>query len=137
MRPFFFPCAAVLMMLVCWSAAASDNVLRKCVAGDGSVSYQNAACTGETAWTRPFESAPEDQRASPVRQADSRPAQAHGQMPPRGNAAPSEREKRAAACNAAKARRKQTLDQVGLQRTYELLSRLDREVYAACKGVDR
>ncbi|MFZ5636973.1 MAG: hypothetical protein ACOY82_10375 [Pseudomonadota bacterium] len=37
-------------------------------------------------------------------------------------------------CEAAKARRKATLDKVGLKRTFDLLSRLDNEVWAACKG---
>lgn len=37
-------------------------------------------------------------------------------------------------CKTAKAKRKATLDRVGLKRTYDLLSQLDREVWEVCKG---
>lgn len=36
-------------------------------------------------------------------------------------------------CQAAKARRDDTLRRVGLRRTHELLRRLDDDVYEACK----
>ena len=38
-------------------------------------------------------------------------------------------------CRDAKAHREDVLDRVGLSRTYDLLQRLDREVYDACKDV--
>jgi hypothetical protein len=130
---------ACLLMLVVGTATASDNVLRKCVAADGSVTYQNAACASrsEAAWERPFEA---EAVAAPVAaRPDAMPARRHAdsRAPAGGASRTSDRERRAAECQAAKARRKQTLDQVGLRRTYELLSQLDRDVFAACKGVDR
>jgi hypothetical protein len=129
---------ACLLMLVVGTATASDNVLRKCVAADGSVTYQNAACASrsEVAWERPFQAGAD---AAPVAPLPDVPARRHAESraPAGGASRTSDRERRAAECQAAKARRKQTLDQVGLRRTYELLSQLDRGVFAACKGVDR
>jgi hypothetical protein len=129
---------AACLLLATADAAASDNVLRKCVAADGSVSYQNTSCAADAqVWARPFEPAADEGQREPPRQSSASTRNADTVSTSRAGSAPSERDRRAAACRSAKAHRKQTLDAVGLRRTYELLSRLDREVAAACKGVDR
>jgi hypothetical protein len=123
------------------AVTAADSVLRKCIAADGSASYQNVTCPSdsEAAWEREFD---------PVVEADPPPPRPAVRMPggrdvSGGNrsrsgassAAASTLAGRLATCDAARRKRKSILDAVGLARTYDLLSRLDREVWAACKGL--
>jgi hypothetical protein len=45
------------------------------------------------------------------------------------------RDQQRANCQAAKNQRQEILDRAGLNRTYDLLQRLDATVYNACKGL--
>ena len=49
--------------------------------------------------------------------------------------APNARDELVRRCNAAKRHRDDVLNQIGLQRTYELLQALDKQVADACRGL--
>lgn len=121
-----------LLSIVC-APSALAGTLYKCVAR-GSVAYQTSPCEpgSVTAWTREFQPDP------PPPAARARSADPRGKEP---------RERYVAyrpvrwrvqrepldPCEAAKAKRERELARVGLKRTFDLLRRLDDEVYDACK----
>lgn len=122
------------------SAAATDGgTLHVCIDARGVRAYQDTPCAAatRTLGTRDFTRIAIDPALSARTQAiqTEMDRRNHGggakttvvRGATRRAAAPS-------ACEAAKARRKATLDRVGLKRTFDLLSRLDGEVWDACKG---
>ena len=120
------------------AAQATAQEIHTCIDSKGIKSYQNAPCDPgqHTASVRSYLAKPEDPavaarsaaiqqemdrrnrpsgKATVVRTANRRPA---GPTP----------------CQAAKAKREATLKRVGLKRNFDLLSRLDSEVWDVCKG---
>ena len=109
---------------------------QKCIAADGHVTRTSEACgPGErlagsyeavpepvTAGANVVSAAPGAQRAP--RQASRNSVGTRGKAP--GRAA-------ADRCQAARDRRERTLARVGLKRTFDLLRKLDDEVWAACR----
>lgn len=119
-------------------APAASGTLHVCVDARGVKSYQDTPCAGRTRslGSRDFVRAAID----PALSARTRAIEA--EMDRRNHGGGRSVATRGAArkpagpspCEAAKAKRKATLDKVGLKRTFDLLSQLDNEVWAACKG---
>lgn len=139
-------CRLVLLTLVlCVDAPA--QMVHKCVGRDGTASYQSQPCTRDAREVRTYEAAPEPPpTAEQLRTLEQRRARERAESAFLSRRAGTDRHaversrivrerpaQSATACEAAKAARQQTLDVVGLKRNYELLSRLDANVRAACK----
>jgi hypothetical protein len=125
----------VLLLAAAFNAEA--QAIYKCVGTKGAVSYQSIPCTSGATTARtinyvaaPAPIAPRAPYVAP-RPAPSayRPSYAYA------NPAYDERAQRKANCQAAKDGREVTLDQVGLNRTFDLLRQLDDDVAFACKGL--
>lgn len=120
-------------------AVAADGVLYTCVDAKGRRAYQNQPCPpgSETHAARPYvdpgwnaqaaAKVEADRRAVAARRAARSGGYAFGQPAPRGA------DPKVARCRNARKHRDTVLEAVGLNRTYDLLSRLDREVWEACK----
>lgn len=120
--------------------------VHKCIGADGVPSYQSAPCAGQSAsaiYEATPDSAADVARARGLEQKRVRQGLVLARIAGtdgRGNAyagsrGSDARDRQRANCEAAKARRKRTLEMVGLSRTYDLLHQLDRQVYEACKGL--
>jgi len=130
--------------LIAGAPVVDAQSLHKCVARTGQVSYQSHPCDGDarTAWVR--EAAPEAP-PPPERQAAMRREKARRDVGsdylsqlarrrrgrPVGHAISTSRD--ATACEAARRRREAVLERAGLERTFDLLRRLDDEVARACR----
>jgi hypothetical protein len=115
----------------------------KCVGKGGAVSFQSFPCAADEAMRGAYAARPETRRDMEIAQEKQRDAARQAQVMSRmaGTDRPastvawsSNFDEERARCEAAKAHREQTLRQVGLARTYELLQRLDEIVREACKG---
>ena len=129
---------AFLAICLLPAAQATAQQIHTCIDAKGIKSYQNAPCDPgqRTASVRSYEAKPDDPalaarsvaiqqemdrrnrpggKATVVRTSNHRPS---GPTP----------------CQAAKAKRETTLKRVGLKRNFDLLSRLDSEVWEVCKG---
>jgi Domain of unknown function (DUF4124) len=121
------------------TAQARAQDIHTCIDARGMKSYQNAPCAEgqRTASVRSYETKPEDPviaaRMAAIQQEMDRRNRPVGRSAPirTGNA---RRASGPTPCQAAKAKRKATLDRVGLKRNFDLLSRLDSEVWEVCKG---
>lgn len=135
--------------LVCalWSAQGAAQTVHKCVMADGTASYQSLPCDGparEAArWDAPPEPPPSAEQLATLAllrehgRAESEFLSRRAGTGRRESGASRTQVIRAAgrpsSCDAARATRDQTLERVGLKRTYELLSRLDEQVRKACR----
>jgi hypothetical protein len=136
----FLRLSALALFVACLlpPAQASAHEIHTCIDAKGRKSYQNMPCAPEqrTASVRRYENRSEDPALA------SRTAAIQQEMDrrnrPTGKATVVRTGTRRAAgptpCQAAKAKRKATLDRVGLKRNFELLSQLDSEVWEVCKG---
>ncbi len=132
MRPARCPVVIVLLLLTA-AAPAAATAVHKCRLVDGRIVYQSAGCApGErTLATWEAIADPPATQAPQPRVASTRgPARARAPARRRSAAAS---ESRVDSCSAAKERRDAIERRVGLSRTYELLSALQREVYDACR----
>ncbi|MEN1956483.1 hypothetical protein [Luteimonas changyuni] len=115
-----------------WPAQA--QTVQKCIDAAGHVTLTSAECGDGQRLAERYDAVPEPAAAArqvnAARQAgpsvragvrNARPARPRA----RGKPAPDR-------CQAARERREQTLRRVGLKRTFDLLRRLDDEVWAAC-----
>lgn len=122
-----------------WCAHVDAQGVHKCIAPDGAVSYRDTPCERPSRdaadWEAPQDLPPSRPvetshaaaiRADRPRSTPGRSARSAGTHIARGAPKPS-------ACEAAKAHRDQTLERVGLKRTFDLLSRLDEQVRNACR----
>lgn len=129
-----------LLLLIVTAAGAqpppaeTDGILRKCVAVDGAVSYQDAPCAAatRTAWERNVPPEPASAPRSPPTFA-APATRASGTSSIRRSRAASRRPADDA-CTRARARRERVLAEVGLRRTFSLLRTLDDEVVRACRA---
>lgn len=132
-----------ILLLIAFPARAQQ--VHKCASGDGQVSYQSAPCEAGQRTLQQWQAPPEPVATPPLRLrltapvASSRKASAgpRAGAKPRTRAVPgsviaAENNGGSAACMAAKRKRQDTLERVGLKRTYALLQRLDNAVWRAC-----
>ena len=138
---------AASLWLVCawWSGHAAAQSVHKCVAADGEVSYQSHPCGGRSRETQRWNAPPDpppstEQLAAQALLHERGRAESEFLSRRAGTHTRGEGKTRAnrtvpqpSACEAAKASRQQTLERVGLKRTYDLLSRLDEQVRKACR----
>lgn len=134
----------LLLPLACLAGDAPATAdIHVCIDAGGHVAYQGTPCTDgqRTRAVRSYEA----QAFDPALAARTRAIEQemdrrnHGGTGTRGMRAAGARAGKPVKappdpCKAAKAKRKATLDRVGLKRTYDLLSQLDREVWEVCKG---
>jgi hypothetical protein len=131
--------ACLLLPLACLASEAPATAdIHVCIDAGGHVAYQSMPCADgqRTRAVRNYRA----QAVDPALAARTR--EVEREMDRRNHGGAGARSMRVGKpakaapdpCKAAKARRKATLDRVGLKRTYDLLSQLDREVWEVCKG---
>lgn len=124
------PLIALLLLL---AGPAPAEILYRCIARDGAVSYQSPPCSASARLDRVVEYRPEpvaNAARSPARPASTHRASRDGHRTATAGHMP--RTTAADRCRAARARRDAALERLGLKRTYVQLSRLDAGVRAAC-----
>jgi hypothetical protein len=128
--------AAIGVLLSVCASTASAQVVYKCVGKGGAASFQSAPCPVSARTERTISAIPD-----PVQ---PRAAPYVAQQPTYNSyAGPAtyvatgydERAQRKANCQYVKDQREATLDRVGLNRTFDLLRKLDDDVARACKGL--
>lgn len=130
----------VWLVFLLGSATAGAETLYRCVEATGAVSYQAQVCTGGMRLDRmihyvraPERVAPREVgEASRATRRDDRSG-THVQLARRGASIVRSRST-PDRCRAAKHKRQNALERLGLRRTYAQLSRLDEPVRAACGG---
>lgn len=133
------PALALIAACLLPAAQASAQEIHTCIDAKGRKSYQNMPCAPEqrTASVRRYETKSEDpklvSRVAAIQQEMDRRNHPGGKatIVRTGGA---RRSSGPTPCQAAKTKRKATLDRVGLKRNFELLSQLDSEVWEVCKG---
>jgi len=108
----------------------------RCVDRAGGVSLQSQPCAAGQRMTRAVYAPPEVEPVRPrvaARSRHSSSTAAYGFTAP--SATEQQRAQREARCAMARREREQTLERIGLKRTYDLLQRLDAMVAQACKNV--
>lgn len=132
---------AALALLASASAPAGAGTVQKCVAADGHVTLTSGSCGAGDRLVASYDAVPEDVPASAQPAAAvPAPATSRGQSATRavsrGGRGGSTRSRSRAGpdrCAAARDRRDRTLQRVGLKRNFDLLRKLDDEVWAACR----
>lgn len=120
------------------AAQASAQEIHTCIDAKGIRSYQNLPCDPgqRTASVRSYEAKPEDPavaaRSAAIQQEMDRRNRPSGKATVVRTA--TRRPAGPTPCQAAKAKREATLKRVGLKRNFDLMSRLDSEVWDVCKG---
>lgn len=126
-------------MVLAAALPASAQTVQKCVDAAGHVTLTSTECGAGHQLVASYDAVPEPVPVTAVGPAVRKPGAA-GRS--RGAAAPARRVSRGAgsrtrakpdACDAARARREKTLQRVGLKRNFDLLRKLDDEVWAACR----
>ncbi len=133
----------VAALLLLGSMPVAAQQVYKCVDPKGRASYQSAPCAPTHKAARSWDATPEAPptnaelwRRYHAKQRGVQESAYLRSLARRGGAASGASigmAQSGSACAAAKQQRQSTLDAVGLQRTYELLQRLDAMVNAACK----
>lgn len=133
------------MLMLAFDAHAQQ--VYKCVDRSGNVAYQSDPCSQTQTTARTWEAMPDPvpdgsgpasvmAPVSKPRSAAAYPRSSASRWKGRGTigaAIPVENGGNSRSCEAAKASRTQTLERVGLKRTFELLRKLDDAVHRACK----
>lgn len=119
--------AAILLL----ASTAHAQVVYRCAANGKPVSFQSEPCAPGARMTNVID-APPDRRPPRAIQG---PVYSQEQQSGPQWSAPTEQDRQREKCNKAKADREDTLNSVGLRRTFDLVSSLDAKVTAACKGV--
>ena len=125
-----------IVLLALWTADAAAQSVHKCVSRGGAVSYQSEPCGPDSRdaanWEAPVDTAPsvEKPRASPTPERERSPERRTVRT---GSTRIARSAPKPSACETAKADRDNTLERVGLKRTFDLLSRLDEQVRKACR----
>ncbi len=120
------------------AAQATAQEIHTCIDAKGIRSYQNLPCDPgqRTASVRSYEAKPDDPavaaRSAAIQQEMDRRNRPSGKATVVRTA--TRRPAGPTPCQAAKAKREATLKRVGLKRNFDLLSRLDSEVWDVCKG---
>ncbi|GGK05809.1 hypothetical protein [Luteimonas terricola] len=123
-------------------APADAQTVQKCIGADGHVTFTSAECADGHLLANTYDAVPEAatnaaaerpvprqrQTGASSRSGTTARTGSLGTRPARTTArGKSDR------CQAARDRREQTLRRVGLKRTFDLLRKLDDEVWAACR----
>ena len=119
----------LLILLASLPFTAHAGNLHRCVSPAGAVSYQSAACGAGQRLDRLIAYVPEPD-SKPVARA-KRDAASPRHVATRAGSKP---RKQADACSQARQKRSASLEQLGLRRTFDDLSRLDAPVRRACGG---
>jgi hypothetical protein len=128
--------AAIGVLLLLCSSTASAQVVYKWVGNGGAVSFQSAPCPVSAKTERTISAIPDPVQSRPAPYVAQRSTFTSYTAPPTYVASGyDERAQRKANCQHAKDRRDETLERVGLNRTFELLRQLDENVASACKGL--
>ena len=130
---------ALIALCLLPAAHACAQEIHTCIDAHGRKSYQNMPCALEqrTVSVRHYEAKPEDPALTARTAAIQQDMDRRNHPGGRATVARTGAARRTAGptpCQAAKAKRKATLDRVGLKRNFELLSQLDSEVWEVCKG---
>lgn len=129
---------ALIAIYLLYEPCAMAQEIHICIDAKGIKSYQNLPCTSDlrTASVRIYVSKPEDlaltARTTAIQQEMDRRNRTRGKAVVVRTA--SNRRAGPTPCQAAKENREATLKRVGLKRNFDLLSRLDSEVWERCKG---
>ena len=127
-----------LVFILLPTSQATAQEIHTCIDAKGIRSYQNLPCDPgqRTASVRSYEAKPEDPavaaRSAAIQQEMDRRNRPSGKATVVRTA--TRRPAGPTPCQAAKAKREATLKRVGLKRNFDLLSRLDSEVWDVCKG---
>lgn len=123
------------------STPAGAQTIHRCVTRNGGVAYQSEACSADAlrATTKRYHAPPDDPQAMQRLKAIDADMERRRQVAIGKSSASARQYRRvvdkgAARCTAARARQAQTLERVGLKRTFDLLRRLDDAVRAACES---
>lgn len=136
--------AGLLLMAAALAMPAWAQTVQKCTGRDGHVTFTSSACPDGQRKAASYDATPEvmtEERAAELerrRRQDDANSRYLQSLAPRGGRStpgywPSRNDSRRSGCDAAKARREETLRRVGLKRTHDLLRKLDDQVYEACK----
>lgn len=137
----------VAMVAVLSCGAVSAQSVQRCVAPNGTVSYQDAPCAAGSRTSGSWDARPEPAPTpEQLRQRELQRQQARAESDFLSRRAGTDRLDRGsprvaripqdagkARCDAARAQRERTLDMVGLKRTFDLLRKLDEQVREACR----
>lgn len=135
-----------LLVVVTAAPMAGAQTIYTCVDAKGHKTFQNSPCPVGTRVdrARDYDEVPVDPRLEAQTRQTQREMDARNRaasqgavttqvfVAPRGEDA---RDRQRRLCAEARAYRERELERVGLRRTYDLLSRLDRMVFDACKGL--
>lgn len=124
---------AVLSLVV---APAGAGELYRCVGPHRQVSYQSAACANGHRTDRTIAFAAKLYEPAALTSPSQRESRLERSRATSPNSHDSHvaRRSRADTCTRARAAREETLERLGLSRTYDQLSRIDAKVRGACKG---
>ena len=116
--------------------AMGGSMVYRCVPRSGAVIFQSQPCAADQQTTRVIHAPAEAARAQPyAASAAIANTVVQNTVINNNQLVADELERRRRQCDAAKRNRDRTLERVGLSRTYDLLQRLDAQVYEACKGL--
>lgn len=126
--------ALALAMQLLPAQAAAQSV-QKCIAADGHVTLTSGECGAGERLAASYEAEPEPVAARAAAVASTGQQASRTAPAARRTAAGRATRARTAPdrCKAARDRRERTLQRVGLKRTFDLLRRLDDEVWEACR----
>jgi hypothetical protein len=136
--------ALAILLLVVSAAPVAAQSLYQCVDRRGHVSFTSEPCGPGQKTQKVVDATPERMTPERAAQLEQRRRQdeansaylrrlAGHDRPARKAPRRTSRVREASRCQAARARRDETLRGVGLRRTFSLLSELDRAVYEACE----
>lgn len=113
----------------------STGMVYRCVGKGGEISFQSQPCGPDARMTKAIHAPPERELQRRMTQASSAAAGANASNAQYARVSQPNvsQDSRDAACAQARRSREETLERVGLARTYELLQRLDAMVNEACK----
>lgn len=124
----------LLLLLGLFPALASAGTVYRCVGPAGQVSYLAMPCAAGQRMDRSIEFAAVPDSPMMATSRHQRSGSASGRPLPRlrrGGEAPGSRPD---PCLQARTKREQQLEQLGLRRTFDELSKLDEPVRKACRG---
>ena len=113
----------------------STGMVYRCVGKGGDISFQSEPCGPDARMTKAIHAPPERELPRRVTHASNITANANASTAQYARVTQSNagQDSRNAACAQARRSREETLERVGLARTYDLLQRLDAMVNEACR----
>ncbi len=137
---FLISTVSLIVLMLSHSSSLPAQTIYRCVNSQGAVSYQNAQCGPRQRMTTTHEYTPEPinpSLAAKLRSIEQEMDRRNRAVPQQHRISATTRRNSVSItpCESAKAHREKSLEQVGLHRTFELLSRLDADVWRACKGL--